>query len=48
MSAIVADAMLIPGLPKTPAKNLHITRAAMFWEKPEPSVNKAKIGTLVM
>ena len=48
ISAIVADAMLIPGLPKSPAKNLQMMRAAMPLETPAPSVNRANMGKQTM
>lgn len=47
MSAIVAEAILTPGDPKTPAQNLQTTRDKMSREKPAPRVKKAKGGKVV-
>ena len=45
-SAIVADPILNPGEPNTPAKKRQMQREAMSFENPEPSVKSAKIGIL--
>jgi len=47
MSPMVAAAKLIPGLPNTPAKNRQMVNDAMLFERPEPSMNRAKIGVIV-
>ncbi|KAL9062862.1 MAG: hypothetical protein Q9157_008573 [Trypethelium eluteriae] len=41
---MVAEAMLTPGAPNVPAKNLQTIREEMSWEKPAPRVNRAKGG----
>ncbi len=46
-SAIVPDPMLIPGLPKRPAKNRQIAKAAILLERADPRMNNAKRGKLV-
>jgi hypothetical protein len=43
---IVADALLIAGEAKTPAKNLQMINEAADCAKPAPSVNSAKIGVV--
>lgn len=47
MSDMVADAMLTPGAPNAPAKNLHTVKAWMLWVKPAPRTNAAKIGVVI-
>ena len=39
--------MLTPGLANTPEKNLQTVRAARLCEKPDPRVNRAKVGMVV-
>ena len=46
-SAIVADPILRPGEPKTPAKKRQMQREEIEVEKPEPRVKRAKMGMLI-
>ena len=45
---MVPGPRLKPGLEDSPAKNRHMMREVMSWEKPAPIVNAAKTGKAVI
>jgi hypothetical protein len=44
---IVAEALLMAGDAKTPAKNLHTINDAAFCDRPAPNMKRAKTGVVV-